>query len=125
MVHPDLQMLHRGDPRSDHLEGRIEGVEVGIDGASGDPRREPELERVIARTELDRRQADVVMAVDQARDDDIIGRADDLVGLVLLRYLVMGADVDDHAVALEDRAVLDDRRLVTVDDAADDVFPTN
>ena len=36
----------------------------------------------------------------------------------------MRADVDDHTVTLEPRAVFDDRRLVSINDGADDIFPT-
>ncbi len=65
------------------------------------------------------------MAVDQARDDDVVERADNLVGLILRRDLVPGADVDDHPVALEDRAVLDNPRRVSVEDTADDILSSN
>ena len=123
--HPALQMLHGGDTGFDHFERGVQRVEVGVDGAARDPGREPELQGVVTRPALDRRQADVVMAVDEPRDDDVVRRADDCVGLVSGRDLVMGADVDDDAVALEDRTVLDDRRFVAVDDSADHVLPTN
>ena len=123
--HPDLKMLHGSDPGLDHLECGVQRVEVGVDGAACNSSREPELEGVVARPELDRGQADVVMAVDEPRDDDVGGGPDDRVGLVPGRNFVMGADVDDDAVALEDGAVLDDHRFVAVDDSADHVLPAN
>jgi hypothetical protein len=39
--HPAVQVLHRRDPRLDHLEGGVQGVEVGIDVARRNPAGEP------------------------------------------------------------------------------------
>ena len=121
---PTVEVLNRGHARGDHFERRVERVEVGIGPAARDAGGEPELQRVVARADLDRRQPDVVVAVDQPRDDHVVGRTDDLVGTVLRCERVVTADVDDYAVALKYRTVLDDRRLVPAGDAEDDVFST-
>ena len=82
-----VQMLHRSDPKLHHLERRVERVEVGIDVASSEPACEPKLEGMIGRAELKRRQADVMMAVDEAGQDDIFGGSERLVRAVRLRKL--------------------------------------
>jgi len=58
-----MQMLHGGDARGDHLEGRIERVEIEIDPPHHQPRREPQLERHVRRAELHRGQPDMVVGV--------------------------------------------------------------
>lgn len=123
--HPDLQMLHGGDTGLDHLERGVQGVEVGGDGAARNEGRQPQLQGMVPRPALDRGQTDVVMAVDEPRDHDVVRGADDRVRVVPRRDLVMGAAVDDDAVALKDGAVLDDRCVVSASDSADDVFPAN
>src|SRR5262249_45391242 len=59
--------LHGGDARGDHLEGRIERVEIEIDPPRHEPCHEPQLERHVRRAELHWGQPDMVVGVDQAR----------------------------------------------------------
>jgi len=104
-------MLDGGDARLEHLKRGVERVQVGIDVARDHAAREPELERMIGRAELERRQAHMVMRVDEARDDHVLGRAQDLVGTVTALEFGVGPDLDHDAVALEDGAVRDDPRV--------------
>src|SRR5476649_2162111 len=105
--HPALDMLHRGDARADHLERRVERVEIEIEVADHHAGDEPEFERHVGRAELDRRQADMVMAVDEARQKDLLARADHRHGGMLAVKIVVGADGGDDAVLLQHRTVLD------------------
>ena len=105
--HPALDVLHRGDARADHLESRIERVEIEVDVADHHAGDEPQLERHVGRAELHRRQADMVMAVDEARQQDLLAAADHRHGRVLAVQIVVGADGGDDAVLLQHRAVLD------------------
>ena len=63
---PAVQVLHGGDSGRDHLERGVERVEIEIEIAGHQARGEPQFERHVGRTELDRRQADVVVAIDEA-----------------------------------------------------------
>ena len=72
--HPAVNVLHRGDAGRDHLERRIERVEVEIEIAGDEARGEPQFERHVGRAELDRRQADVMVAVDEARQQRLLTR---------------------------------------------------
>src|SRR4029450_10985677 len=54
-----------------------------------------------------RPQADMVMAVDEARQQDLLARADHRHGRVLAVQVVVGADRDDDAVLLQHGAILD------------------
>ena len=105
--HPALDVLHRGDARADHLEGRVERVEIEVEVADHHAGDEPELQRHVGRAELHRRQADMVMAVDEARQQDLLAAADDGDGRVLSMQVVVGADGRDDAVLLQHGAVLD------------------
>jgi hypothetical protein len=67
--HPALEMLHGSDPRFDHLEGRMEGVEVEVGAARTEPGCKPQLERVIARPQLERGEPDVVVRVDEPGEE--------------------------------------------------------
>src|SRR6476661_616632 len=105
--HPALDVLYRGDARADHLEGRIERVEIEVDVADHQAGDEPQLERHVGRAELHRREADMVMAVDEARQQDLLASADHRRGRILPLQVVIGADGDDYAVLLQHGAVLD------------------
>jgi hypothetical protein len=63
-----VEMLHGGDARGDHLEGRIERVEPRVDVAHRQPLGEPQLQRLVPRAELEGRQADMVVGVDETGD---------------------------------------------------------
>ena len=64
--HPTVNVLHGGDAGRDHLERGVERVEIEIEIAGHQARGEPQFERHVGRAELDRRQADVVVAIDEA-----------------------------------------------------------
>ena len=70
-----MQVLHGGDAARDHLERRDRACRAQIDVAQRQPAREPELERMVGRAELERRQADMMMGVDEARRHDQAGAA--------------------------------------------------
>ena len=58
-----MNMLNRGDAGRDHLEGRVERVEVEVDVARDEAGREPQFERHVPRAELDRREPNMMVAV--------------------------------------------------------------
>ena len=55
----------------------VECVEVEIEVAGHQARREPQFERHVGGAELNRRQADVVVAIDEAGQQRLLTRADD------------------------------------------------
>jgi hypothetical protein len=118
-------MLYGGDPRFDHLEGRIQGVEIRIDVASPNTAGKPEFERIVGGTELKGGEADVVMAIDKAGQHHMVSRAHDVIGLVLGRQLRVRTHFDNRAIALKNRAILDDLRRMAIHDFADHVPTTN
>jgi len=104
---PAVQMLHGGDSRGDHLEGRIECVEIEIDPPHHQPGDEPQLERHVRRAELHRGQADMVVGVDKPRQHHLMPAAEDGDARVLRDQLIGGADLGDDPVMLQHRAVFD------------------
>ena len=64
---PAMLMLHGRDARPDHLKGGIERIEVGVHIARHHARDEPKLQRHIRGAQLQRRQPDMVMRIDEAR----------------------------------------------------------
>jgi hypothetical protein len=63
---------------------------------------------MIGRAQLEGGQPDVVVAVDEAGQDDVIGRAQPVHARVVAGQLAGRPDLDDDAIPLEDRAVRDD-----------------
>lgn len=64
----------------------------------------------------------MMVAIDETGHDDMSAVTQDLIRLVAAGEILVGANLDDLAIALEDRAVLDDRCPVVIDDPADDVL---
>ena len=104
---PAVQMLHGGDARGDHLEGRVERVEVEIDPPHHQPGHKPQLERHVGRAELHRGQADMVVGVDKARQHHLTAGAEHRDLRVFRDQLGGGADLGDDAVALQHGALFD------------------
>ena len=102
---PALQMLHGGDAGGDHLECRIQRVEIRVDVAHHHAGDEPQFQRHVGRAKLHRRQADMVMAVDEAGQQDFVARAQDRNIRMLAAQIGIGADGGDHAVFLQHRSV--------------------
>ncbi len=123
--HPAVNMLHCRDPRGDHLERRIEGVEVDIEVAGDEARGEPELERHIGRAQLDRREADVMMTVDEAGQQHLLACADDRRIWIGAAQLSESADRDDTPVALQHGAVVDLLPSMTIERPRDDMLSAN
>ena len=117
-----MQMLHRRDARLDHLERRIQGIEVGVDVPLAGAVHGPLLQRQIGRAELEGSEAHVMMTVDEAGQYDMPLRAQHIIGRIFCRQRVVFADFDDHAVALEHRPIFNDCGLIAVEDLADNVF---
>ena len=120
-----MQVLDGGDARLEHLEGRVERVEVRIDVPGGHAAREPELERMVRRAELQGREADVMMAVDEAGHHHVLDRAQHLVGAVAGVELGIRPHLHHHAIALEHGAVGDDAGLRPALDLDDDELATD
>ena len=104
---PAMQMLHRGDPRRDHLERRIQRIEIRVDVPHHHARDEPQLQRHVRRAKLHRRQPDMVMPIDEARQQHLLARADHRYGRMPPRQVGERADSSDGSVLLQDRAVGD------------------
>jgi hypothetical protein len=120
-----VQVLDGRDPRLEHLEGGVERVEVRIDVPGRHTAREPQFERMIGRAELQGREADVVMAVDEAGHDHVLGRAQHLVGTVAGLELSVRPHFHHHAIALEHRAIGDDTSRRPALDPDDYVLATD
>ena len=67
----------------------------------------------------------MVMAIDEAGHDNMTAVTQDLVRLVALGQIFVGASLDDLAITLEDRAILDDLCPVVIDNPSNDVLTTN
>ena len=75
--HAAVEVLHRGHAARNHLERGIERIEIEIHIAKPEPAGEPQLERMVGRAELERRQSDMVVGVDQSGDHNTAGAADE------------------------------------------------
>ena len=120
-----VNVLDGGDARLDHLERRMERVQIGVHIPCPHPGDPPQLQGLVKRSELQWRQTDVVMCIDEARQDNMVERPEHLVGLVPGRNVGERADVDDRTVTLKDRAVVDHIRLMAPRYLADDVSAAN
>ncbi len=123
--HPAMNVLHRGDAGGDHLEGRIERVEVEIEIAGHQARREPQLERHVGRAQLDRRQADMMVAVDEAGQQRLLARADHRRIRIGALQILEWADRGDDAVALQHSAVVDLLPSMAIERPRDDMLAAN
>ena len=122
---PAVQVLDRGDPGLDHLERRVEGVEIGIDPPRAEPTGEPQLERIVGRAQLQRGQTDMVVAIDEARQDHPAGIAHDLGLRVAPRQLRERTGGPDHPVLLIDGTVLDDLHRMAIAHPGHDMTSTD
>ena len=94
--HPAMDVLHRRDAGGDHLERRIQRVEIHVQIAGHHAGDEPQLQRHVRRTKLHGRQADMVMTVDEARQQDLVAGADHRHGRMLAGQIGEGADRGDR-----------------------------
>jgi hypothetical protein len=102
-----VDVLNRGGARADHLERRVERVEIEVEIADHHAGDEPQFERHVGRAELHRCEPDVMMAVDETRQQDLLATADHRHRRMLAVQILVGADGNDDAVLLQHRAVLD------------------
>ena len=105
--HPAMDVLHRGDAGGDHLERRIQRVEIQVQIARHHARDEPQLQRHVRRAKLHRREPDMVVAVDEAGEENLVARADHRDVRMFAGQVGVGADGGDRAVLLQHRAVGD------------------
>ena len=117
--HPAMDVLHRGDARGDHLERRIQRVEIHVQIARHHAGDEPQFQRHVRRAELHRREADMVMAVDETRQQDFVAGADHRDGRVAALQVREGADGGDGAILLQDCAVGDLVPAMAIERAGD------
>ncbi len=106
-----VEVLHGGDAALDHLEGGEQRVGIEIDIAQRDAAGEPEFQRVVGRAELQRRRADMVMRVDEARRDREVAPAGH--GRVGIGRLQIGERPgrDDHPRLAGDACILQQDRV--------------
>ena len=102
-----MQMLHGGDAGPDHLKGGIKRIEVGVHIARHHARDEPKLQRHIGGAQLHRRQPDMVMRIDKARQHDLPPRPHHRDMRMLAAQIIIGADFGDDAIFLDQRAIGD------------------
>ncbi len=88
--------------------------------AAGEPPDDPEFQRKVGRSQLQRRQADMVMPIHEARAYDMAVGSDDGVVLAPSTQLLEVVDGEDDAVALEDPAILEQSGTTVRLRAADD-----
>src|ERR1700733_838510 len=122
---PAVQMLRRGRAGGHHLETGIKRVVIGDAVADRDAGREPKLERCVGYAELDCRQADMMMRVDETRQQHLLAIAYDRRARIVPMQICEGADRRDHAILLENRAVIDLLPAMTVERARNNIFPAN
>ncbi len=119
---PAMEVLDRGDAGRDHLEGGVERVEIDVEIAGHETRREPQLERHVGRAELDRRQPDMMVAVDEAGQQHLLAAADHRRVRVGAAQLREAADRGDDAILLQYRAVIDLLAAMTIESARDEML---
>ena len=120
-----MNVLDGRDARGDHLEGRIERVEIEVEVARDEARREPEFERHVGRAELDRRQADVMVAVDEAGQQRLGTIADNRNVGIGGAQLGERAYRDNRSVPLKHRAVVDLLATMAIERPCDDMLAAN
>ena len=98
-------MLNRRDPGGDHLERGVKRVEIEIEAARHHAGDKPQFQWHVRRAELHRGEADMVMAVDEARQKDLVAGADHRDVRVFAAELRVGADLGDDTVLLQHGAV--------------------
>src|SRR6266446_6012343 len=118
-------MLHRCNARFKHFKGGIQGIQIGIDRTSPQTAGEPQFKRVIGRAESEGGEPDMMVAIHQARPDDVLRRAEHVVGLVPGRHVLVGANISDDTVTLDDSAIGNHLRGRATGDLTDNILPTN
>ena len=98
--HPTVDVLHGGDAGRNHLERGIERVKVEVEVPGHQARGEPQFERHVGGAELDRRQANMVVAIDETGQQRLLTRADNRRIRVGAAQLIERADRTDDAIAL-------------------------
>ena len=122
---PAVDVLDSGDPGLEHLERRVERVEIRVDRPRAEPAREPELERMVGRAELERGEPHVVVGVHEPRKHDVVRRAQHVVRRVPVPERLVRPDVLDDAVTLEDRRVFQHLRPIPADGPGHHVAPAD
>ena len=67
----------------------------------------------------------MMVAIHEARHDDMLVRTENNLRLVLRGQFLIGTDIDDRAVPLEHGPVFDDVGFGAADDFADNVLAVN
>ena len=116
---PAVDVLHSRDAGPDHLEGRIERIEVEIEIARHHPGDEPQLQRHVGRSELKWRQPDMMVSVDEPRQHDLATASLHSRRWVSAREVVEGTNLLDHAVLLQHGTVVDRFGFATIDGPGD------
>jgi hypothetical protein len=117
-----VQVLDSGDAGFEHLESGVERIEIRVDTPRRHAAGEPEFEWIVGGPQLEGRQTHMMMAIDQARYDHVLGRTKSLVGLILLRQRRVWADGQNGAITLHHSAVLDHVGYGATADFTDDVL---
>src|SRR5687767_1022166 len=100
-------------------------VEVQVHIALRDLGCPPQFEGMVRRTELQRGQALMMVAVDESGQHHMLRRAQCLVRAIFRQQILIATYFDNYAARLKYRAVVDYLRFIAPDDLADDVLPTN
>ena len=117
--HAAVEMLDGGDAGTHELERRIQRVQMEVDPASSHPVVGPELQRQVRRSELQRRQADMVVRVDEPREHDEVVATDDF-RIVRRAKIANRADIHDRPVTNQHRRIVHADHVPVRADAAHD-----
>ena len=113
-------------PEASISNAGIERVVIGDAVAHRDAGRKPQLERCVGYAKLDRRQADMMMGVDETRQQHLLRRRPRPARRDWPRRISAKAPIaDDRAILLKHRAVIDLLPAMAVERARDDMLPAN
>ncbi len=104
---PTVQMLRGRCAGGQHLERGVKGIVVGNAVAHRDAGRKPQFKRRVGYAELDRREPDMVMGVDEARQRRLFAVAYDRRAGIGGAQLRKRAYRDDDSIPLQHSAVID------------------
>src|SRR5215510_8565428 len=117
-----VQVLDSGDAGFEHLKSGIQRIEIRVNTPRRHAAGEPELEWIVRRPKLEGRETHMMVAIDQARHDHVVGRTKSLIGLILLRQRRVWTNGQDSAITLDHSTVLDHVGCGATMDFTDDVL---
>ena len=121
--HSAVEMLDGGHTGADELERRVKRIQIDVDLARPHAVVDPELQRQVRRTELQRCQAHVMVCVDESGDDNEVVAPNHVRCAVLGREIGRRTNLRDDAVPYQQSPVVDLLHVSVRVDAADRLPP--